>query len=339
MYKALILVLLNIAITSSPAAERLRVCATTADLGSLATVIGGQHIELTVFAKGGDDPHFIEPRPTFVKSLSRADVLIDIGMELEIGWLPPIVQQAGNAALHPGGDGRITAANAIRPLGVPTAPIDRSHGDIHATGNPHFLSDPLAGVAVARLLRDRFSLLRADDAAIFASNYNNFASAMATSLLGPEAVTALGGYDAALTLVENDQALTQLTTLGLKPGGWLGALAAHAGVKVVADHDQWPYFARRFSLNVIGFLEPKPGLPPTSRHLNEVAKLMAENGCRLIIVSAFFDRSGADVLAAKNAAVVIPLAHQVGSEPGTDDYLSFIDYDVKALAAACAATP
>lgn len=319
--------------------ERLRVCATTSDLASLARIVGGDAVDVTAFAKGGDDPHFVEPRPSFVKALSRADLLIEVGMELEIGWLPPLVEQAGNRRLRDDGPGRVVAATAVRPLGVPTGPIDRSSGDVHAGGNPHFLLDPVNGVAVARLLRDRLSTLRPGSAATFAANHEAFAARIAEALFGAEAVAALGGAGPALALADAGTASARLAELGVAPGGWLGTLAVHAGATAVADHDQWPYFARRFGLAVIGFLEPKPGLPPTSRHLGEVAALMRDKGCRLVLVSPFSDRAAAEVVAASAGAKVVRVAHQVGAEPGTDDYIAFIGHDVAVLAEALRPSP
>jgi len=319
--------------------EQQRLCATTSDLASLARMIGGETVDITVFAKGGDDPHFVEPRPSFVKALSRADVLLDVGMELEIGWLPALVDQASNPRLGPDGSGRITAASAIRPLGVPTGPIDRSHGDVHAGGNPHFLLDPVNGAAVARLLRDRLATLRPTAAGTFAANYDAFIARLAEALFGTEAVTALGGPATSLALADSGTALTRLGEQKLTPGGWLGALARQRGTTVVADHDQWPYFAGRFGLEVIGFLEPKPGLPPTSRHLGEVAALMQARGCRLIVVSPFFDHAAAEVVAKRSGASVVRLAHQAGAIAGTDDYLTCVAHNVAALAATCGPAP
>ena len=335
--RTLILLLLCIGLAVSE--DRLRVCATTADLASLARTVGGEAVDVTAFAKGGDDPHFVEPRPSFVKALSRAEVLIDVGMELEIGWLPALVEQAGKASLRRDGAGRITAASVIRPLGVPTGPIDRSQGDVHAEGNPHFLLDPVNGAKVARLLRERFSALRPAAAATFAANHEAFAGRLADALLGAEAVAALGGAGPALALADEGAALAKLGDLKLVAGGWQGALASRAGTTVVADHDQWPYVAQRFAIEVIGFLEPRPGLPPTSRHLGEVAALMQAKGCRLILVSPFFDRASADVVAKRTGATVVRLAHQVGSLPGTDDYLAWVAHNVAALAAAPGSAP
>ncbi|MBA3686980.1 MAG: zinc ABC transporter substrate-binding protein [Planctomycetes bacterium] len=315
------------------AEERLRVCASVPDLGSIARAVGGDLVEVTVFAKGGEDPHFVEPRPSFIKALARADALIEIGMELEIGWLPAVVQQAGNGRVQPGARGRITAGDAITPLGVPTGPIDRSQGDVHAMGNPHFLPDPLAGVAIARLLRDRFAELRPGSSAAFAANYAAFATAIAEALAGASAAQTLGS-EQVLDGVEQGTLDAQLAKSGTALGGWLAALKPCAGLAVVADHDLWPYFAKRFGLRIVGFLEPKPGLPTTSRHLTAIAAQMSAQQVAVIIINPTFDRRHAETVAKRTGATIASLAHQVGAAPGTDEYLAFIAYDVAALAAA-----
>ncbi len=315
------------------AEDRLRICASVPDLGSIARSIGGDLVEVTVFAKGGEDPHFVEPRPSFIKALSRADALIEIGMELEIGWLPAVIQQAGNQRVQPGSRGLITAGSAITPLGIPTGPVDRSQGDVHAAGNPHFLPDPLAGLAVARLLRDRFAELRPGSSAAFAAHYGAFANAIAEGLAGAPAVQALG-CEAVLAGVEQGTIAEDLATSGTALGGWIEALRPYAGMAAVADHDLWPYFAKRFGLRIVGFLEPKPGLPPTSRHLSAIAEQMSAQGVHLIITNPYFDRRHAETIAARTGATIVVLAHQVGAASGTDDYIAFVAHDVAALAAA-----
>jgi len=323
-------------LTALSGAEPLRICATVTDLGSLVQSVGGDAVTVTVFARGSDDPHFIEPRPSFISALAKADALVEVGMELEIGWLPPIVQQAGNPRLLPGKVGRIVASTAITPLGVPTGPVDRSQGDVHAAGNPHFLTDPICGMLVARLIRDQLSRLRPDSATLFAANYANLESDVVRRLIGAEAAD---GLDPTL-VVDHAKAGTLMEFLAehdRSAGGWLGALAVsppdlpHA---VVCDHDQWPYFARRFGLRMVGFLEPLPGLPPTSRHLAELAENMRVHGVRVILLSPYFDPRPAQKVAKATGASIVTVANQVGSLPNTGDYVSAIAYNVSAVAAA-----
>lgn len=326
--------LLLISIATLAASEPLRVCATVTDLGSLVRAVGGHDVAVTVFARGGDDPHFVEARPSFTKALSLADCLVETGLELEIGWLPQVVQQARNARVQSGTPGRIDAATAITPIGVPAAGTDRAAGDVHAGGNPHYLLDPLNGLAVARLLRDRFAALRPAAAGRFAANHQAFAERLASALVGDALARQLGGeaacaHAAAGTLAEAAGATAV--------GGWLARLPPGRRLTVVADHDRWPYFAGRFGLDVVAILEPKPGVPPTTRHLVEVMTRMQALGAKTVLVAPYFDPRHARLVCERTGARVAAMGHQCGSLPGTDDYLALIDHNVLAVAQAAAA--
>jgi ABC-type Zn uptake system ZnuABC Zn-binding protein ZnuA len=322
-------------------AEPIRVCASVPDLASLAQAVGGDLVTVTTFAHGADDPHFVEPRPSFISALARADALLEIGLELEIGWLPPVVHQAGNARLQVGQPGRIVAASAISPIGIPSGAVDRSQGDVHALGNPHFLIDPVCGAQVARLIRDRFSILRPDAAETFAANEMAFEQRLVEALIGTEAAKTLGpstAIDLAIAGNLEQAAVDQHCTIG----GWQAALATkppQPPLSIVCDHDLWPYFARRFGITVVGFLEPKPGIAPTGRHLGELSSEMARLGIRVIVSSPYFDPKPAQRLAKANGASVVVLAHQVGAIEGTNDYIDCINYDVTTLAKARNALP
>lgn len=308
-------------------AEPLRVCATVPDLGSLAQHVGGDRIALSVLARGGDNPHFVEARPSFVRVLADAEVLIYIGVELEIGWLPPLQLQAGNPRLRLGAPGNIDASAAV-DLIKPDQPRDRSHGDVHAGGNPHYLPDPINGWLVARRLRDRFSALRPADAEYFASNFQRFSETLARQLAGDALVEALG----AETVLTRCQEGTLLgADLAAPLGGWLQQLAAVRGQRVVVDHDQWPYFGRRYGLVMDGFIEERPGVPPSARHLMELAQRMQKDGVRLLLSSPVYDRRPLNRVAEAAKAAVVVLPHQVGALPGTDDYLTFCAACVAAL--------
>jgi ABC-type Zn uptake system ZnuABC Zn-binding protein ZnuA len=288
-----------LALSTASLAASLCVVATTPDLGALAREIGGENIELTVLARPSDDPHFIEAKPSFIKALSRADVFIQTGMELEVGWAPVLLRGARNARIAPGKPGYIDASAVISPMGVPTGALDRSHGDVHAAGNPHYLLDPRAGRAVASLLRDRFSALQPVNASLFAQRYENF-------------------------LQRLDEAESR----------WEERLAPYRGAKVVTDHDLWIYFADRFGIEIAGHLEPKPGVPPTSRHLQAIIAHMNRNNIRVIIASPYFDERHANFVARHTRARIARLAHQPVSRPGSDGYIGMIDYNVSALVVA-----
>jgi zinc/manganese transport system substrate-binding protein len=313
----------------------LKVCATTPDLGSLVREIGGDRVELSVFAKGTEDPHFIEAKPSFIKQASEADALVQTGLELEVGWLPAILQNARNDRILPSAPGLIDASAAITPLEVPTGVIDRSMGDVHAAGNPHYLTDPVNGVKVAALIADRLGTLRPGDRRFFEDRLKDFRARVDRALVGE---TLAAKYDAQkLALLAERGGLNRfLESQGdaAALAGWLGELRDAPGVKVVADHNLWPYFAKRFGLVVIGYLEPKPGVPPTTRHLEELIGAMKQAGARLILSTVYFDPRHAAFVADKTGARTVDLANQPGSRPGTDDYIAMCDHNVRQVARA-----
>jgi ABC-type Zn uptake system ZnuABC Zn-binding protein ZnuA len=321
-------------------AQRLQVCCSVPDLASLVQAVGGDHVSVTAFAKGTEDPHFIEAKPGFVKSLSQANLLVMLGLGMEDGWSPVVIQSARNGAIVPGGPGYLDASTAIRPLDVPTGVIDRSLGDVHAGGNPHYLLDPLCGMQVARLIRDKLGDLSPGQKAHFQERYEAFCQRTGEMLVGealarkykPDDIPKLAllfehGRLQAYLKSQNEDSLL---------GGWLGMMAPYYGVKVVDDHNMWPYFARRFGIRVVAHMEPKPGVTPTTQHLGTVAQQMRAEQVRIVLANPYYDPRHAQFLASNAGAKVVEVAHQVGSRPGTDDYLSMVDYNVRRLAAALA---
>lgn len=339
------LVLTTVAVFSTQALadDTIRVVATIPDLGSIAKSIGGELVNVTVIAQPQEDAHFALARPSFVKALSEADAFIQAGMELEVGYAPMLLNQARNTKVLPRNPGYIDsvtpgyidASTAITPIEVPRVAIDRSMGDVHALGNPHYLLDPIRGLSVAALLRDRFSQIRPNRQSDFRQNFEAFASALATGLVGE---TLSAKYDAVklATLFEVGKLESFLDSQGdrAKLGGWLGLMAPHRGAKVVDDHRMWPYFAKRFGIELFGDMEPVPGIPPTTRHLNELVERMKASGVRVVITAAYYDPRHAQFIHEASGAVVVPLAHQTGARPGADDYLKMVDYNVRTLAAA-----
>jgi ABC-type Zn uptake system ZnuABC Zn-binding protein ZnuA len=315
--------------------QPLKVAVTVPELGSLVREIGGDQVAVTVFAKGTEDAHFVEAKPSFIKTLSESDLFVEIGMELELGWAPHLQQNARNAKVLPGAQGFLDASMVITPLEVPSGPVDRSMGDVHPAGNPHYLLDPINGLRVARLIRDKLSELRPERQKYFEERYADFRQRLGAALVG--AVLAKK-YD-----VEKLALLFEAGKLGdfLKSqgeesllGGWFGLMMPYRGAKVVVDHNMWPYFARRFGISVIGFLEPKPGLPPTTKHLNELIESMRAQGVKVILANPYFDPRFAQFVAERTGAQVVNIAHMVGARQGTDDYISMVDYDVRQLAGA-----
>ncbi|MGH7409835.1 MAG: metal ABC transporter substrate-binding protein [Candidatus Methylomirabilis sp.] len=316
-------------------AKPIQVCATVPDLGSLTREAGGDQVSVTVFAKGTEDAHFVEAKPSFIKALSQADLYIQVGMDLEIGWAPVLLQNARNGTILPGAPGYLDASKAISPLEVPTGPVDRSMGDVHPLGNPHYLLDPLNGLKVARLIRDKLIELRPERKAYFEDRYASFSQRLGTALVGERLAKR---YD-----IEKLAILFERGRLGpflkeqreeLLLGGWLGSMVAYRGAKVVDDHNMWPYYARRFGIEVIGHMEPKPGIPPTTSHLRALVEWMRAEGVMVVLAAPYYDPRHARFISENTGAKVVNLAHQVGARVGTDDYLAMIDYDIRQLATA-----
>src|SRR2546421_4331118 len=230
------------------AQAKLNVVATLPDFGSLAREIGGDKIDIVVLAKPTEDPHFVDARPSFVVSLRNADVLIDGGAELELGWLPPLLQNARNPKIEAGKPGRIQASQGVRLMNVP-ANVTPAAGDVHALGNPHFMSDPIIAKAVAQHIAQALSAVDPANAAFYEANYKRFEA-----------------------------------TINAKLQEWGAALLPFKGQNVVAYHDSWPYFAHRFGVNIDTFLEPKPGIPPSPSHLAEGIEKMTAQKIKAIIV-------------------------------------------------------
>ncbi|HSP98256.1 MAG TPA: metal ABC transporter substrate-binding protein [Candidatus Dormibacteraeota bacterium] len=330
-----VLSLLALAAVPVAAAEPLKVVATVPELGALVRAIGGDQVAVTVLAKPTEDPHFVEAKPSSVKALSEADLYVQVGLELEIGYAPVLLTGARNVNILAGQKGYVDASVAITPLDVPVVAIDRSMGDVHPVGSPHYLLDPIDGLKVAALLRDALTGLRPADGATFAANYDAFRRQLGDDLVGPtlakkydvEKLATLFEYGKLVPFLEQQGEANQL-------GGWLGALAPYRGTKAVDDHPTWTYFARRFGIEIVGHLEPKPGVPPTTKHLQEVVDLIKADHVPLLLATAYYDPRHADFVAAQTGAKVVRMANQAGSRPGTDDYLAMVNYNVEQLVAA-----
>ena len=286
------------AIVATAADAKIKVVATLPDFASLAREIGGDKVEVSAMAKPTEDPHFVDARPSFVVQLRSADVLIDGGAELEIGWLPPLLQNARNSKIEAGKPGRVQASQGVRLMNVP-AEVTRAAGDVHALGNPHFMTDPIIAKTVALHIAQSFAAVDAPNAAFYDANYKKFEA-----------------------------------TINAKLQEWGTAMLPFKGQSVVAYHDSWVYFAHRFGLNIDIFLEPKPGIPPSPSHLAEVIEKIKAQKIKAIIVEPFHDRKIAEKVASSTGAKVVDFAQYPGALPNTDSYVKLIDTLVSRLAAA-----
>jgi zinc/manganese transport system substrate-binding protein len=277
---------------------KLNIVATLPDFAAVAREIGGENVDVTVLAKPTEDPHFVDARPSFVVKLRQADVLIDGGAELEIGWLPPLLQNARNSKIDVGQPGRVQASQGIRLLEVP-AQLTRAAGDVHAMGNPHFMVDPIIAKAVAQHIAAAFGTVDPGHAAEYQANEKKFEE-----------------------------------TINAKLQEWGAKLLPFHGQSLVAYHDSWPYFAHRFGFNINLFLEPKPGIPPSPSHLAEVIAQMKAQKIKAIIVEPYHNRKIAEKVAQSTGAKVVDFAQFPGALPDTESYVKLIDKLVNNLAAA-----
>lgn len=288
---------------ASPAHARLDVVATTADLAALARAVGGTHVEILTLARPTEDPHYVDPRPSYLVRLARADVLVHGGAGLESAWLTPLLQQARNARILPAARGNVACCEGVTLLEVPDR-LDRSQGDVHPAGNPHFLTDPQNARIVVHHLADVFAELDPAHAAEYRANEKAF-------------VTAL------------DERLPQ----------WQARLRPFAGTRLVAYHNAWPYFARRFNLRIDLFLEPKPGIPPSAAHLAAVIAEMKTQGIRVILLDPYQNRRPAETVARATGARIVPVTQYPGGLPGTEaGYLELMDHLVRVVGEAVEAT-
>jgi zinc/manganese transport system substrate-binding protein len=284
----------------APASAQLKVVTSTTDLYDIARAVGGNLITADHIGEGYQDPHFIEAKPSFILKLRAADVWAFVGLDLEIGWMPLLLDGARNPKIRLGGTGYVDASKAIPVLDVPGGAIDRSQGDVHPLGNPHYWLEPENGKRIARLFEQRFSQLDPKHAADYAGNSKRFV----------DSVDALGR-------------------------DLRGTLAAIKGKPIVAWHTSWRYFAEYTGANIVGFMEPKPGVPPSPSHLVGVVQVMKRTGAKVILMEPFYDRKVAEFVV-KNVpgSRVLVLPPSVGGVPGVDSYLQLIRHDVTQLGAA-----
>jgi zinc/manganese transport system substrate-binding protein len=284
---------------ASTAQAQLKVVTSTTDLYDIAKEVGGNLVTATHIGEGYQDPHFIEAKPSFVLQLRKADVWAFVGLDLEIGWMPVLLQGARNPKLRPGQPGYLDVSRAIPVLDVARGNVDRSQGDVHALGNPHYWLDPENGRRIAKLFRETFSSLDPENAPAYAANETAFTRRL----------------DAA-------------------ERAWQADLAKIKGQPVVAWHTSWRYFAEYTGMNIVGFMEPKPGVPPSPSHLAGLIQTIKRTGAKVIVMEPFYNRKTADFVASKTGAKVLVLPPSVGGAKGLDDYIQLMTHDIHQLAAA-----
>jgi len=283
-------------IPSAFAAKKLNVITTTSDLAALTQEVGGDRITVESIARGYQDPHFVEAKPSFLLKLRQADLLISVGLELEIGWLPPLVTQCGNGRIQSGSNGYLDASQFAEVLEIPQGQVTRAMGDVHPQGNPHYWMDPDNGRRLARGITKKLAEMQPADADYFDQRMKDF-----------------------------DKRLTEADKR------WIEAMKPYRGRKVVSYHRSFPNFAKHFGVEVVGYVEPRPGIPPSPGHTIELIGMMKRDGVKVILVEPYFDlKTPNSIGSAVNGRVLVMLP-SVGGEKEVTDYFKLFDYDIALL--------
>ena len=279
-----------------PAASKLNVMTTTQDLAAIAREVGGDKANVDSIAMGYQDPHFVEPKPSFLLKLQKADLLAVVGLQLEIGWLPPLQTQSRNAKIQVGGTGYLDISQFCQILEIPTGQVTRAMGDVHPLGNPHYWLDPENGRRIAKAFQTKFSEMDSADAAYFQQHYDDFDKRLAAA-----------------------------------QKGWEAKMAPYKGRKVITYHRSWPNFCDRFGLVVVDYVEPRPGIPPTPSHTLEVINTMKQQNIKLVLVEPYFDLRTPNSIAAAVGGDVAQLMPSVGGVKQITNYFQLFDYDIDLL--------
>jgi ABC-type Zn uptake system ZnuABC Zn-binding protein ZnuA len=288
---------------SLAAAKKLNVVTSTTDLAALTQEVGGDKINVDSIAKGYQDPHFVEAKPSFLLKLRNADLLVSVGLDLEIGWLPPLITQSGNARIQQGANGYLDASEFAEILEIPQGKVTRAEGDVHPLGNPHYWLDPDNGRRLAKGIMGKLDELDPGDSSYFQQRFADF-----------------------------DKRLSQAEK------GWDAEMAPYHGRKVVTYHRSWPNFAKHFGLEVVGYVEPRPGIPPTPSHTIDLINLMKRENVKVMLIEPYFDLRTPNSVASQTGAKVLVMTPSVGGEKGVDNYFKLFDYDLALLKQAFDAT-
>jgi len=281
--------------TSTVYGTKINVVTTTADLKSITELIGSDKVEVSSIATGYQNPHFVDPKPSYIIKLSRADMFVTVGLDLETGWSPQLLSSSRNPKIQKGSNGYVDASIGVILLQVPSS-INRGEGDIHIYGNPHYWLDPVNGKQIAKNICDGLEKISPENKAFFEANLNAFN-----------------------------------TKIDLKLKEWTMKISPYKGAKIIAYHNEWCYFEQRFGLVIFDFMEPKPGIPPTPTQLVKIISEVKRNAIKLIISSPYFTTSSSDVVSQQTGAKTIVLGTSVGAFDTIKDYFDLFDYNIDKL--------
>jgi len=288
-------------LAAAPAFADLKVATSLTDLASVARFVGGKHVTALSLCRGYEDPHFVPAKPSLMKAIQHANVFVSTGLELDGGWLPLVLPGSRNPGIQQGTKGFVDASEGVNVLDKPVGTVNRAEGDIHPLGNPHYYADPKDLEVVAHQLADVFSRLDPANAADYAANAKAFDEKMDASL-----------------------------------EKWEQQLAPYKGSSIVTYHRNFDYFADRFGLKLFGTVEPKPGIPPSPRHITELAAAMKQAGVKVVLYQPYYSADASNELAKRAGGTAVEVATEVGGLPGTDDVFTKFDVLVSSVAVALA---
>lgn len=289
---------LSLVAISFTSAAPIKVVTTTTDLKSIAELIGGDKVSVQSIATGYQNPHFVDPKPSFIISLSNASLFVTVGLDLETGWSPQLLTSSRNKKIQKGSPGYVDASEGVTLFQVPSS-VNRGEGDIHIYGNPHYWMDPLNGKVIARNIANGLERIDPANKAFYESNLQTF-------------------------FIKIDQKLKE----------WQSKMAPFKGSKVIAYHNEWVYFEKRFGLEIVDFMEPKPGIPPSPSQLVKVIKEVTANKIKVIISSPYFTTSSSDVVARQTGVKELTLAPSVAAFGTIKNYFDLFDYNIDQLVTA-----
>lgn len=297
MKKIILIFAILLAFISVANAGSIKVVTTTMDLRNITEMIGGNKVSVQSIATGYQNPHFVDPKPSYIISLSNAGLFVTIGLDLETGWSPQLLSSSRNSKIQKGSPGYVDASEGVGLLQVPSS-VNRGEGDIHIYGNPHYWLDPLNGKVIARNITNGLERIDPLNKSFYENNLREF-----------------------------------FNKIDLKLKEWGAKMAPFRGSKIIAYHNEWVYFERRFGLQIVDFMEPKPGIPPSPSQLVKVIKEVQANKIRVIISSPYFTTSSSDVVAKQTGVKELTLATSVGAFSSIKNYFDLFDYDIDQLIA------
>jgi ABC-type Zn uptake system ZnuABC Zn-binding protein ZnuA len=334
-----ILALLSL-LQSRPDNNGVNVVASLTTYAAIAREIVGERGEVSAIAEGDENPHFVQPRPSFVLMLRRADLFITTGLDLEL-WVPALLDKANNPKIASGAPGFVTAYPGLALLDVPHT-TSRAQGDIHVYGNPHIWTDPMNALVIGKNILTGLTRIAPGDAAYFQGRYEAWRDRVLRSHVGDELVTLLGVE----TLVDLGVQGTLLSFLRTqryqgrplldRASGWIKASEIFRGRKMVCYHKEWDYFSRAFDIPCVEYIEPKPGIPPSPRHVAQVIDLMRRDSIPVLFSTNYYDRGQVESVARRTAAKAVIVPSNVGGAPGTDSYIDLVTLWVRELGQAFA---